>query len=173
MERRTAIKNLFIIAGGIAILKSCSSDKNKASIELRKINVTAGQEALLAELVEAIIPETSTPGARALGLHLFVMKMVDDCHDEADQKKFIDGFKALESISKQVAGTSLADATKEQRVEILKAMASKGDVASDMLNIVKRRTIQGYLNSKHVMTDLIPYELIPGRYNGYFPVSKS
>jgi hypothetical protein len=33
--------------------------------------------------------------------------------------------------------------------------------------------IQGFMNSKYVMTDLKQYELVPGRYNGYFPVKTS
>lgn len=173
MERRTAIKNLFIIAGGIAILKSCSSDKSKASIQLNKISVSAEQEALLAELVETIIPETTTPGAKSLGLHLFVMKMVDDCHDESDQKKFVDGFVELETASNTTVKTSFLKATKEQRLEVIKVLGATAGSEPRMLDIVKRRTLQGYLNSKYVMTELIPYELIPGRYNGYFPVSKS
>jgi hypothetical protein len=35
---------------------------------------------------------------------------------------------------------------------------------------MKQQTINGYMNSKYVMTNLVVWELIPGRYNGYFPV---
>jgi hypothetical protein len=163
MERRTAIKNLFIIAGGIAILKSCSPAKNKASIELKKIAVSADQEALLGEFVEVIMPETTTPGAKSLGLHLFVMKMVDDCHDEADQKKFIDGLVSLEQ-------QSFTKASADERKKIVETLQGANDRFFD---IVKHRTLQGYMNSKYVMTELIPYELVPSRYNGFFPVKKS
>lgn len=166
MERRTAIKNLFIIGGGIAILKSCTPGKNKASIELKKLDVSADQEALLAEFVEVIIPETTTPGAKSLGLHLFVLKMVEDCHDEADQKKFMDGLASLEQ-------KSFMKASADERHKIMDAMQSAPDSERGFFDIVKRRTLQGYMNSKYVMTELIPYELVPSRYNGYFPVKKS
>jgi hypothetical protein len=165
MERRTAIKNLFIIAGGIAILKSCTPGKNKASIELKKIDVSADQEALLAEFVEVLIPETTTPGAKSLGLHLFVLKMVDDCHDAEDQKKFMAGLTALNQQSFQKAAA-------DERKKIVETIRTSSD-APGFFDIVRRRTLQGYMNSKYVMTELIPYELVPSRYNGFFPVKKS
>src|SRR5688572_14279381 len=104
-ERRTAIKNLIIIAGGIPILPSCSPGKEKASIQLNKLGVSADQEALLAEIAEAILPKTKTPGAKELGLHLFVLKMVDDCHDSEEQQKFITGLNEIEALSEKKSGT--------------------------------------------------------------------
>jgi hypothetical protein len=176
MERRTAIKNLIIMAGGIAILPSCSPDKGKSSIQLNKLDISADQEAQLAEIVETIIPETKTPGAKKLGLHLFVLKMVDDCHDENDQQKFVTGLKEIDDLASKRFGDAFAACTAEQRVEMMKQFESKENVSEAgvrFYDIVKGRTIQGYLNSRYVMTELIPYELIPGRYNGFFPVKNA
>jgi hypothetical protein len=36
---------------------------------------------------------------------------------------------------------------------------------------MRQRTIEGYLNSKYVMTNVIKYEFIPSRqYDGFYPV---
>ena len=98
MKRRTAIKQLFILAGGIAIATSCTGDRKSASIALSQVDFSKEDEDLLAELVEAIIPQNDTPGAKALNLHLFVMKMVDDCQSPEDQQEFITGLKDAKSV---------------------------------------------------------------------------
>ncbi|SEL38692.1 gluconate 2-dehydrogenase subunit 3 family protein [Olivibacter domesticus] len=170
MKRRSAIKNLLIIAGGIAILPSCSQESGKASIQLNNLDINQNQEDLLAEITETIIPKTDSPGAKALNLHLFVLKMVDDCHDKDDQKSFINGLSELDKLSKKQFSKSFNEASQAQRTQLLQLLESDKETNDDMYRfyaITKRRTIQGFLNSKYVMKDLKRYELIPGRYDGY------
>lgn len=152
MNRRTAIKQLFIVAGGLMIASSCNGAGDSASIELRHIKLSADDEALIGDLVEAIIPKTDSPGAKDLNLHLFVMKMLDDCHSPEDQEAFING---LEQVRK--AGLK----TEVERLAYLQTL--KEDV---FFSILKKRTLQGYLNSEYVMKNKLVYELVPGRYDG-------
>lgn len=176
MNRRSALKSLMIIAGGLAIMPSCSSDPGKASIELKKINITADEEALLAEIAETIIPKNDMPGAKDLNLHLFTMKMVDDCHNEADQKAFIAGLNNIDKVAKEKYGNAFAKCDAQQRAALLTSVAKDEEGFKELapfLKITKRRVIQGFMNSKYVMTDLKKYELVPGRYNGYFPVKQA
>ena len=99
MKRRSAIKNLMIFAGGIYLLPSCAGD-GKSSIELKNLDILVGEEALLGEVAEAMIPKTAgAPGARDLNLHLFTLKMVDDCHSAKDQKAFKAGLISLNKTS--------------------------------------------------------------------------
>jgi hypothetical protein len=173
MERRSAIRNLMIMAGGIAILPSCSGDKDKASIYLNNLDVSADQENLLAEIAETFIPATDTPGAKALSLHLFVLKMLDDCHEQSAQQKFLARLDQVDELSRKHFDVTFRKSTTKQRNEIFYGIENKKYNSPELevfCKIMKDRTIQGYLNSKYVMTELIPYELIPSRYNGYFPV---
>ena len=153
MKRRTAIKQLFILAGGIAIATSCTGNRNKASIALSNVDFSKDDEDLLGEIVESIIPETDSPGAKTLKLHLFVMKMVDDCHSTEDQTAFVEGLQK----AKPVKGKSPQ--------EIQQYLSSLGN-DDKFLSILKRRTIMGYQNSEYVMKNKIIYELVPGRYDG-------
>lgn len=157
MNRRTALKQMFIMAGGIMIATSCDFSSKAPSIQLNQIKLNHDDELFLAELVEAIIPQTDSPGAKELNLHLFVMKMLDDCTSPEDQKKFLDGLKAAH----QVKGKPLA----EQQ-----AYLTSLDKDDTFFNILKRRTIQGYKNSEYVMKNKLVYELVPGRYNGAFKI---
>lgn len=158
MDRRSAIKQLFVLAGGMMIATSCSTDSKSASIALKNVAFTASDEALLAEFVEAIIPQTDSPGAKELNLHLFVMKMLDDCHGPKDQEAFLEGLQDASNLS----GKSAAEIT-----AYLKTL----DEESVFLKLLKQRTIQGYLNSEYVMKNKLIYELVPGRYDGAVKVN--
>lgn len=173
MKRRLAIKNLMIIAGGVAILPSCSTEPGHASIELKKLYINADQEALLAEISETIIPKNNMPGAKDLKLHLFTLKMVDDCSAPEDQKAFTAGLNTIESLARDKYGSAFAACSLQQKTELLNIIVKDNTASREMktfIDITKNRVIQGFMNSKFVMTDLKKYELIPGRYNGYFKV---
>ncbi len=157
MDRRTALKQMFIIAGGMMIATSCDFSSKAPSIQLNNVKLDSDDELFLSELVETIIPKTDSSGAKDLNLHLFVMKMLDDCTSPEDQKKFLEGLKTAEKIK----GKSAAE-----QIAYLKALP-QDDV---FFNILKRRTIQGYKNSEYVMKNKLVYELVPGRYNGAFKI---
>ncbi len=144
---------MFIVAGGIMIATSCDFSSKAPTIQLNKVKLNLDDEQMLAELVEAIIPKTNSPGAKELNLHLFVMKMLDDCTSPEDQHKFTDGLKAA---------SKLKGKTLEEQQAYLKALP-EDDV---FFKILKRRTVQGYKNSEYVMKNKLVYELVPGRYNG-------
>ena len=59
------------------------------------------RKAILAAAVDAIIPEGKTPGAKSLGVDLFVAKIVQDCLDAEKQTLFGDGLVELDKASKK------------------------------------------------------------------------
>lgn len=172
IKRRTAIRNLLIIAGGAMVLPACYRQSGKATIALQNLTISEEQENLLAALTESLIPETKTPGAKSLKLHLFVLKMVDDCYSPENQKLFTEGLAGFNDYFKAQSGSSFEEATTAKKEEVLKniqAIKEKDNAIKKCYDITKSKTIQGYLNSKYVMTNIVKYELVPGRYNGYFP----
>jgi hypothetical protein len=172
MKRRTAIKYLFVIAGGSAILPSCMHKEGKASILLKNMDVTLDQEQMLAEFAETLIPHSATPGAKDTYAHLFALRMMDDCYEKKDQQKFMSGLKAVDDMMKKAHNTSFVKATPAQRAEILTALENKKgpEDAQEFYKKMKSLTIQGYLTSKPVLGDIFHYELVPGRFNGAAPV---
>lgn len=171
MDRRAAVRTMLYIAGGTLILPACFRESGSASITLTNLSVDEEDEHMLAELVETIIPATDTPGGKELLLHLFVLKMVDDCHSTEDQQTFASGLKAFAAWSRQVLSTPFRQAEADRRLVLLNRIGDASDeTVAKFFGIVKRRAIQGYMNSQYVMTNLVKYELIPGRYNGYFPM---
>ncbi|WP_099368166.1 gluconate 2-dehydrogenase subunit 3 family protein [Sphingobacterium sp. 1.A.4] len=157
MNRRTALKQFFVLAGGIWIASSCDFSAEAPSIALKQIKLTKADEELLAELLETIIPKTDSPGAKDLKLHLFVMKMVDDCESPENQEAFLKGLKAVPKPQNN---------PQTELMSYLEGLP-KDDV---FLRILKRRGIQGYKNSEYVMKNKLIYELVPGRYDGAFKI---
>ncbi|MDB5150898.1 MAG: gluconate 2-dehydrogenase subunit 3 family protein [Mucilaginibacter sp.] len=196
MDRRTVIKNLALIIGGAALLPACSQDKTKSKVALKNIDITADQEQLIGDIAETIIPKTTTPGAKDLLLHLFVLKMVDDCYKKDDQQAFVTGMghfadhaekqygKKFAQLDVKAREAFLLDIEKEGKADE-EAMKKDGDTKDTppatlpvgkyspelkrFYGMVKRQTINGYTNSKYFLTKEVVYELVPGRYNAHFP----
>jgi hypothetical protein len=175
MQRRSALKNLLLLAGGTVLLPSCVQEDKKVSIPLNHLTISAEQETLLAAICETIIPKTDTPGAKELGVHQFVLTMVDDCTKKEDQETFINGLNQIDKLSQKLYNNSFGKINNQQREELLTKLDKKevqGE-AQAFFERTKRLTIQGYLKSQYVMTNLLKYELVPGRFHGSFPIIKA
>lgn len=176
MNRRLVIKQVLIMAGGIALLPACVREEGQSTVSWKNIKLTLDQENFLAEVTETLIPETDTPGAKKLNLHLFVLKMLDDCYSSVDQQLFLKGMSQLQDKSYDQFTKSYTKLSKRQQQEVLLQIQhdkSKSPELDTFYNITKQQTINGYMNSKYVMTNLVKWELVPGRYNGYFPVKSA
>ncbi|WP_210486100.1 gluconate 2-dehydrogenase subunit 3 family protein [Rufibacter aurantiacus] len=172
MNRRTVVKGLLLFTGGLVLAPSCVMETSKASIRLRNLDISGEDEKLMGELVETILPTTDTPGGKTLGLHRFTLKMVDDLRGDKDQKAFMAGLDGFKKLAKKQVGSSFVEASPQKRQDLVSAV-NAGKAPEDVVafyRMVKDHTITGYLNSELVMTKLRVYELVPGRYNAYFPV---
>ncbi len=169
MQRRVALKNM-AAAVGLMSLPAWASGWNKTTVAAASTALSPSQEALLAEIVETIIPATDTPGAKELGIHQFVQKMVADCFEKKVQEGFIRGLSQVEETAKKNGGSSFAALDKTGRTELLKGLEAGGGEGKEFYDLVKGLTIRGYLTSEYVMTNLTHYEMMPGRYHGCVPV---
>lgn len=174
MPRRTALRSLLLAAGGTFLLPSCLQSDRKVSIPLNNIRLSGSDERMLAVIVETIIPKTDTPGARELGVNEFVCVMVDDCSGPEAQQRFMKGFSSLDAMAGELYNRSFEECGREDRVQIL-THAEEGkyqDELNAFVKQVKELTVQGYLKSQYVMSNLLKYELVPGRFRGSAPVNE-
>ncbi|GEO03568.1 hypothetical protein AAE02nite_12320 [Adhaeribacter aerolatus] len=178
MKRRTALKSLALVLGGTLSLPAWANAWNADTLSgnLNQL-VSPDQQALLAEIVETIIPATNTPGAKDLGVHRFILTMLADCYEKSAQNRFVEGLTELDETVKAHYGKSFVTCSPAQRLEILKAREEAAKILppekEPFFPFLKNITIQGYLNSEYVMREVYKYELVPGRYNGCFPVTAS
>jgi len=171
MQRRAALKTFALSIGSTLVLPAWANAWSKENLHQSATILSSSQETLLAEIVETIIPKTDTPGAKELNIDKFVTLMVTDCYDAKAQDTFTKGLAAADANATKDYGKAFAECEPAQKLAVLNKMA-KADNATEkgFIGLVKNITIQGYLNSEYVMTNLRVYEFIPGRYHGCVPV---
>ncbi|MBC7829057.1 MAG: gluconate 2-dehydrogenase subunit 3 family protein [Chitinophagaceae bacterium] len=173
VNRRSAIRHLFCISAGTLVLPSCLQDKSKSAILLKNLQIDAGQEKLLEELAETIIPAGSTPGAKDIYAHLFVLKMLDDCYVKDDRQRFVRGMEQFQKKTKNEFDKSFVEATPAQRQSLLNKIEADKEAKDDLswfYGTTKKLTIQAYTTSEFYLTKIHVYEMVPGRYHGCVPV---
>jgi hypothetical protein len=176
MNRRVWIKQTLIAGGGLLIIPACLQDAGAVSVLLKNIKITAKEETLFAELTEAILPQTNTPGAKSLNLHQFVLKMFDDCYSEEDQKKLVSGLRKLNNFSEKNLNEGFTRLPEDTKLEVLNSI-SAGKAADDNLKFflaeTKNWVIKGYNTCEYFSNKIIPYELVPGRFHGCVTINNS
>ncbi|AGA77314.1 gluconate 2-dehydrogenase subunit 3 family protein [Echinicola vietnamensis] len=174
MNRRLALKQLALAAGGLALIPSCDLSEEKVLAAYDELKITESHLQLIQKLVDTLIPETELKGAAALGVHDFVLVMANDCMSSDEQSQFLSGLHEFDGYTKKTAGTRFTkmDAPKAAKTveAILEETTNSDKEAEDVryfLQTTKKYTIQGYLQSEYVMTELMPFQLVPGPdFNG-------
>ncbi len=128
--------------------------------------LTTDQKTTLAAVVDTIIPETDTPGAKALNVADFLERMVADCQPDEDHTSLKDSLNTLNAESVSKDGKPFASLDSGRRLSLLKSWESGSAAQKKFFGLAKNLTIQGYMSSEYVMTNLTHYELVPGRYHG-------
>jgi len=105
---------------------------------------------VLADVVETILPETDTPGAKAAKVHAFVDLAAKE------QRTLVAGLEELDG-----AFVGLGQADREARLQRIDSAAFK---------LLKDLTLLGYFTSEIGCTRALAYEAVPGRYRGCIPL---
>lgn len=161
MNRRVALRNLTLAAGGLMLLPACSAGRFLSS----------RQDRLLTDIVDTIIPTTDTLGAKDLNVPTFVQKVVTDCYEKEVQEAFLRGLDTVTRLAKQSHRKSFSALAPAQRLELLSQMEeAEEEEQQNFLKLVKELTILGYTSSEYVLTNFSNYKMVPGHYYGCVPV---
>ncbi|NGP75012.1 gluconate 2-dehydrogenase subunit 3 family protein [Balneolaceae bacterium YR4-1] len=172
MDRRTAIKQLSLLGGAMLLAPSCTFSSERVSVALDNLKITPSQESLLGDIVETLIPATDIPGAKELKLHHFVLVMVDGCRGPSDREAFQRGLGQIDALAEEEVGTAFSDCDAKQKEVFLTGLMDGTSAepayedARAFLGMTKGYTIQGFLQSEYVMTEVNPYQLVPGHFDG-------
>lgn len=169
MKRRSALKSLSMAFGSLVTLPAWASSWTPDSIGTTT-TLSFSDESLLAEIVETIIPETTTPGAKSLKVHQFAMRMINDCYGEAAQKSLKQGLVKIEELSKQTNYKSFVECDAKQRTDTILQLSKADDASKKFVDMIKNLTIRGYTNSEYYMVNIQKYNMAPGFYHGCVPV---
>jgi hypothetical protein len=170
MKRRTAVKSLSLAVAGLITLPGWANGWNAATLG-QASSLPKSEEMLLAEIVETIIPETETPGAKSLQVHQFVLRMIQDCYGEPAQVILKDGLITIDQVANGAFTKNFTDLDATQRTAVLAHLQASAEPATkQFIGMVKNLTIQGYLNSEYVLVNIMEYKMAPGFYHGCVPI---
>lgn len=176
MKRRTLLKTLGISAIGLATIPLWMDSWSTEDLPENDGFLTGEQRLQLQEIVSIMIPETDTPGAKELGVEKFISTMVSDCYEKQVQDEFLAGFQELETTSEEMYEGSFMKLSDPERNDILCTLEAKEIHPEKKINFIafiKGLSIAGYMSSQYVMENHTDYELVPGRFNGSFPITES
>lgn len=179
MDRREAVQYISLLLGGTmvggsAFLTGCKTTGNK-------MNFSADDIAYLDEIANTILPDTSTPGAKAAKVGAFMTVMINDCYEEKDQKIFHEGMDKLNDLSKKTYDASFMKLNEQQRHDLLVNLDKeqkeymknkKQEEPSHYFRMMKELTLLGYFTSEIGCTKARRYVETPGRFEGCIPYKK-
>jgi len=166
MNRREAIQRITAILGGALSAQLTAGLLGQVINAGSSVSVTPGQQALLAEVADTIIPTTDTPGAKAAGAEQFIIRVIRDCYPMNEQVEFYAGLDRLDADSKALRGKGFCELDAGARNEMLKR-ATVGD--RQFFLLMKHLTIAGYFASEIGASKALEYLPIPGRFEGDIP----
>lgn len=134
--------------------------------------LTPLQGETVAVVAEHIIPETDTPGARAVGVHEFIDTMLAEYYGEGERLQFAAGLADLDRRSHAMHDVDFLAASADQQRVLLVALDSESHRAPagpSFFRMMKELTVLGYYTSEAGATQELRYEQTPGRFDGCIP----
>ncbi len=184
MDRREAIRRVSALLGGIALvsetalLEACGRERSGARMGATPFS--ADDVAFLDEVADTILPETSTPGAKAAQVGAFMALMVTDTYYDRDQQVFRNGMQQLDTACRQMHKTGFMTATPAQRLALLEQIdkeakaymdsrAAGADTPAHYFRMMKELALLGYFTSEIGYTKAMRYQETPGRFDPCVP----
>lgn len=180
MDRREAVQYISLLLGGTmvgstAFLSGCKSDTGNDT------KFSEDEIAYLDEIANTILPDTSTPGAKAAKVGQFMTVMINDCYEEKDQKIFHEGMRKLNDLSEKTYDNAFMKLNEKQRHDLLVTLDAeqkkystdkKKEDPAHYFRMMKELTLLGYFTSEIGCTKARRYAETPGKFEGCVPYKK-
>jgi hypothetical protein len=201
VTRREAIQRVTTLLGGAAFVggdrlfaAAFDAHAQSAAAAAGVGAFTAADVALLDDIADTMLPETSTPGARAARTGAFMALMVTDVYTERDQQIFREGLRLLDDACRQAHGVPFAQASPAARLRLLEAIDREQKAHMDAraaarvarapippaeprstpvhyFRMMKELALLGYFTSEIGYTQAMRYVESPGRFDPCVPYS--
>jgi len=193
MNRREAIQQTALVLGyaisGPALMGILNGCKATPEAAFKPEFLTMEQALLVEELTEIIIPKTDTPGAKDVGVPMFIDKLLKDVYPPEDQERFVKNLMAFDDEAKKAYGNSFMECSVEERNahfkkthdEIIQKLTNSGP--SGWWNVggkegkpfmveIKELTLLGFFTSEAGANQVLQYNQVPGPYKGCVPLTE-
>lgn len=152
MDRREAIRRVTAVLGGLtvvggeALLTAC--ERRDRLGDPADTAFSTDEIAFLDEVAETILPETSTPGAKAANTGAFMALMVTDSYDEEERRIFRQGMRSIDEACRQAHDVDFMAATPEQRLAVLRVLDREQKTYSDRIAEQNRQRSLAFLSDQ-------------------------
>ena len=175
------------LVGQTAMLAACSPRAENNPESAKSTNMGAPADGaiftdsgieLLDEIAETMLPETSTPGAKAAGVGAFMALMVTDAYYPSDQAIFREGMTAVDARCREAFGRDFLSASPADRLKLLEALDAEQfdqmrnrppDAPRHFFRMMKELALLGYFTSEIGYTQAMRYVETPGRFDHCAP----
>lgn len=174
MDRRKAIGGILGLAGvGLGSVLGAKYFFGNASSILKDPEEYLE---LLGELVDVIIPPTTSPGAKESLVQNYIIYYMKDCATKKEYHNFFNGLNNLQETCLNDYNNNFETCSMKQKIEVLEDLDNGFDAGSlltkinnkirgrSFFEILKSLTIEGYCTSELGATEFLEYVPTPGEY---------
>jgi len=141
---------------------------------------TDAQREAITAFSDLIIPTTDTPGAVEAGGVEYIELMVSEWYNAGERERFMRGLAHLDEHTESTTGVRFAYADEARQTAILKGMEAEGralmeadpDAPESFFHQARGLVLHGYYTSEIGMKEELLFVGLPGRYDGYAPLSQ-
>ncbi len=188
MKRREALKLLAGTAAFPLLSQEAFSLFQAAQAHLspdeKMRSLNAQQNATVTAISEILIPETETPGAKAVRVNEFIDLILTDWYDDGPRSQFLSGLAEVEARSRDLFGKNFADCTPNQQGEMVAALddelsklrdaelrrssrrGASSRLEGNFFYMMKRLTLAGYFTSQAGFEQQLHRQIIPRAHSG-------
>lgn len=153
--------------------------------------LTPHQDAIVSTIAEWIIPQTDTPGAKAVRVNEFIDLIVSDWFDAEDKANFLAGIDGVDKQSRELYSKDFAECSSLQQKQLLTTMdeeltemrqvdrhatrlRGRKQMPADrsFFYAMKQLTLVGYFTSEEGAKQALHYQVIPSQHVGCAPLEE-
>jgi gluconate 2-dehydrogenase gamma chain len=176
LTRRKAVQGAIALVGGTVAatqLGSLVSTVSAMDSDYSPQFLSSDQFAMVEQIVDMIIPETDTPGAKTAGVHRFIDMMLAEWASPATKTRFVEGLQAIDARAQMAGEAGFFKSAAEKQLEILEVLdaeAFAGNGGNPFFRELKKFVLFGYYSSEEGASVELRYDRLPGAYRGCVPL---
>jgi len=154
VNRRVALQTL--VSGAIGVATAGRWFESVSAQDWAPKVLTARQNEMVIALTELIIPETTTPGAKATLVNRFIDTVLQQA-STTERESFLRGLSWMDERSRALFGKDFLGATAAEQTALLTRLAKEGGPSAveaddrpgvDFFHAIKAMTINGYYTTE-------------------------
>lgn len=190
MQRREALRILASAAALPLLSRQAFSmfqavhEQLPAQAALKTLN--PHQDATVTTIAEIIIPQTNTPGAKAVRVNEFIDLILTEWYEDEEKAIFLTGLTDVDARSRELYGKDFVECAEKSQVEMLQVLDDEVAVTREFNRrrrrnvpperkfffMIKQLTLIGYYTSQAGFEQELHGEIIPTRHAGCVPMDE-